>query len=507
MKANVTAYLNFRYEKIRLLKKSERGEVWIALNKSTNQPVVMKIINLTGLPYLQLKENPNPLIAKIFYCAESESDTVVVEEFITGETLDGKILTETAAKNLLLQICDGLKFLHGIGIIHRDIKPSNLILQDGGKIRLIDFDAARIFDETKTADTKLLGTKGYAPPEQFGFGQTDSRSDIYSLGKTFLELTGENCGSLKKILSKCIEVDPKNRYQNISELQAALTKKKFPFAKICATFAAVVTVSFLFFNSTIAEIFPAEIEKVSDIETPAEIENAPEKIETSAEIDKNSDTVKNPAKTENNSGTVKTPSENETTPKKIEPPATVENIPETVEDVPKTKRRAEIITPLPQPDTNNNFQPSLPNPNTTLENFQPSFPTAPTFNPENETAQNLGGVKLGDSLENVRAILGNELEIKTYDGLNFANHFYKNLNVTIENNQATCISTKNADVATLRGIRQGDSIEKVLARYGDNFYTRQFGAMTVYIYNFDSAELRFTVENNLVAAITLISPE
>ena len=81
------------------------------------------------------------------------------------------------------------------------------------------------------------------------------------------------------------------------------------------------------------------------------------------------------------------------------------------------------------------------------------------------------------------------------------------MNVTIENNQATCITTKNADVATLRGIRQGDSLEKVLAVYGDNFSARQFGNIEVYIYNFDSAELRFAIENNFVTAITLMTAD
>ena len=81
-------------------------------------------------------------------------------------------------------MCDGLKELHEQKIIHRDIKPSNMILQADGRIRLIDFDAARIFKDNKATDTELLGTKDYAPPEQYGFGQTDPRSDIYSLGVT-----------------------------------------------------------------------------------------------------------------------------------------------------------------------------------------------------------------------------------------------------------------------------------------------------------------------------------
>ncbi len=86
-----------------------------------------------------------------------------------------------------------------------------MILQ-GEKIQLIDFDATRIFKDDKESDTKLLGTKGYAPPEQFVNGQIDSHSDIYSLVVTIKNLLGRNCGGcLKKVLDKCTELDPKNR--------------------------------------------------------------------------------------------------------------------------------------------------------------------------------------------------------------------------------------------------------------------------------------------------------
>ena len=480
MKGNVEAYLKFRYEKIRLLKQNSKSEVWLALNKSTNQPVIMKIINSAGLPYAALKENSHPLLAKIFYCAESETDTVVIEEFIAGETLTEKTLTDSEARQILLQLCDGLKFLHTQGIIHRDIKPSNLILQSGGIIRLIDFDAARIFKAGQVEDTKYLGTKGYAPPEQFGFGQTDARSDIYSIGKTFLEITGENCSvQLKKILSKCVEVDPKNRYQNVDELKAALTFKKFPFAKICASIAATVTGIILFFNSTSSKDIPAEIETPLENNSPVEIENTPAKVE--------------------------------------EIPA-VENIPDKNKSVPtEIEETPANETPAPN-STLEKIQPEPP-PATGLENFQPSFPTMQQYNFELEfgtTSQNLGGVKLGDSLENLTAMFGSAEEIKSYDGLNFVNHFYKDLNVTIENNVVTGISTKNSDIATLKGIRQGDSLEKVLAAYGSHYQTRKFGNVEVYIYPYKlihsvngnfSAEIRFAVENNFVIAITLMTIE
>ena len=410
MKANVAAYINFRFEKIRLLKQNSKSEVWLALNKLTNQPVILKIINSGGLPYAALKNLSHPLLAKIFYCAESESDTVIVEEFIAGETLTDSILTETEARRILLQLCDGLKFLHAQGIIHRDIKPSNLILQSNGDIRLIDFDAARTFKAGQSKDTVFIGTKDYAPPEQFGFGQTDARSDIYALGKTFIELTGENCGvNLKKILAKCTEVDAKNRYQNVDELKAALTKKFFPRLKFGVLFAVALTVIFLLTNSTQAPSIPAEIKNVTaEIETPADTENLTPPVENiSAENE-------TPAQNENLREEIPAVEkinildEIKNSPAEVEEPQNVptmidnnyryatplENIPAKnwryaeIETPPQNENlREEIETPAQNYNveenqsavTIENFQPSFPDPNTTLENFQPSFPTPSNF--------------------------------------------------------------------------------------------------------------------------------
>ena len=272
MDSDVEFFIAANFQKIRLLKKSDKGEVWLATSQA-GEPVILKIINFVGLPYLQLKENPHPLWAKILFFAEGDSKSVVVEEFINGELLSERknFLTESEARKILLQLCEGLKVLHAQGIIHRDIKPSNLILQAGGIVRLIDFDAARIFKLGQDEDTKFLGTKGYAPPEQFGFGQTDFRSDIYSLGVTFQKLLGENYhGNLKKILAKCTEVDPRRRYNSIEELQRALTappsNKNFKLAAASIISAAIIFSAYNFFTAQ-KEIEkpapPVQIEKVS----------------------------------------------------------------------------------------------------------------------------------------------------------------------------------------------------------------------------------------------------
>lgn len=255
MKDNVAEFLEFRYEKLKLLKRSERGEVWLASTRLGGDLVTIKRVAATGLPYDVIRQAAFALPAKVFFCAEDAAETVVVEEFIQGENLLERLerknfLREAEARAILLQMCDGLRELHAQKIIHRDIKPSNMILQ-GDKIRLIDFDAARIFKDGQDSDTRLLGTKGYAPPEQFGSGQTDPRSDIYSLGVTLKELLGSNGGErLKKILDKCTELDPKHRFQSVDELKSALTaaEPRSP-VKFRAALIVVAAAGILFANT------------------------------------------------------------------------------------------------------------------------------------------------------------------------------------------------------------------------------------------------------------------
>lgn len=272
MKDNVKEYLEFSYKKIREIKRSERGEVWLAQENSTNRLVIIKIVRRTNLPYSVIQNSDFKLPAKIFYCFEDENETVIVEEFIQGENLHERLeqrnfLTEFEAREILLQMCDGLSELHAKKIIHRDIKPANLILQ-GGKIRLIDFDAARIFKAGQESDTRPLGTKGYAPPEQFGSGQTDPRSDIYALGKTIEFLLGEKYGGLKKILAKCTELDPKNRFQSVEELKIALTSaEKSRHVKI---FCSIILAAGIFFVNVPSVNFGENFTKnpIERVETP-----------------------------------------------------------------------------------------------------------------------------------------------------------------------------------------------------------------------------------------------
>lgn len=110
-----------------------------------------------------------------------------------------------------------------------DIKPSNIIVGLDDKVKFIDFDIAREYNDAGIKDTELLGTAGYAAPEQFGFAQTDVRTDIYAFGILYnYLLTGKHIqdkfydGTAGDIISKCISIDPVKRYQNAKEVKEAL---------------------------------------------------------------------------------------------------------------------------------------------------------------------------------------------------------------------------------------------------------------------------------------------
>lgn len=199
-------------------------------------PYVRKTINAVGLPYAELKNIIHPCLPHIFYAVEDEGKTYVIEEYISGRTLkeclEQKVsFNSNQQKNIARQLCSVLELLHGKGILHRDIKPSNIIvMHDLQQVKLIDFGIGRSFNaegDNSAQDTCIMGTPGYAPPEQYGFSTTDQRSDIYSLGKTLLDLQNKSSDSnFISILKKCTEFDPAKRYQNPEEFRLALEEKK-----------------------------------------------------------------------------------------------------------------------------------------------------------------------------------------------------------------------------------------------------------------------------------------
>lgn len=223
------------YLVLRTLSDTEHGCTQLVQLPGSNQFYIHKVIQRETAVYAALRGCGLGGIPKIYWTKSGGGKTEVLEEFLNGKTLEEYArlngpISEDEAKRILIELCRILLPLHQRGIIHRDIKPANIILTPNGSVYLIDFDAARRYSPLEESDTVLLGTKGYAAPEQYGYAQTDCRSDIYALGTTINRLmTGctpaENPapGPLGPILCKCTQLDPSDRYADCGEILAALT--------------------------------------------------------------------------------------------------------------------------------------------------------------------------------------------------------------------------------------------------------------------------------------------
>ena len=179
----------------------------------------------------------HPGLPKTVSSFENESMSVAVRSYVEGVSLDRYVLdndlSEQEIVRICVQLCDILGYLHHreTPIIHRDIKPQNVIVKPDGSIVLIDFDIARVYRKGHDTDTYFFGTQAYAPPEQYGFSQTDARTDIYSLGVLLRFLltgsTRENRNvrvyrPLAKIIERCTAFAPKERYADVDQVKKAL---------------------------------------------------------------------------------------------------------------------------------------------------------------------------------------------------------------------------------------------------------------------------------------------
>lgn len=195
--------------------------------------------------FRELMHVSSPHLAKTVDCYRLGDTLVVLSEYVYGITLrDGVQKNGTVghkrARELMCDLCEAAEALHGgtgETLVHRDITPDNVIITRTGAV-LTDLGAIRRYDANKKADTQMVGTAGYAAPEQYGFEQTTPASDVYALGMVYLfMLTGEDpAGGLaanlkadrrvypaeKAIIERCIQLDPGNRYRNTALLAMSL---------------------------------------------------------------------------------------------------------------------------------------------------------------------------------------------------------------------------------------------------------------------------------------------
>lgn len=220
------------YETVKTIKNSERGCVSLLQNKQNGTRFIFRHYRGNGEVYRKLVGISCPNLPQIMETAERDGMVAVLEEYIQGDSLayllEGALFAPAEARKITRQLCNALWVLHQLGAVHRDIKPENVMIR-GSEAILIDFDASRIFKSGTNQDTQILGTTGYAAPEQYGITQTDERADIYSLGVLLnIMLTGKHpskelaSGRLGRIVQKCTMVNPKKRYKSVLYLMEAL---------------------------------------------------------------------------------------------------------------------------------------------------------------------------------------------------------------------------------------------------------------------------------------------
>lgn len=251
----IGSVINGKYEILKEIGRGGMSVVYLAMDKNLNKQWAIKeirkkgsgkndeiVVNSLLAEANLMKRLDHPSLPRIVDIIDNGITIYVVMDYIEGESLD-KILEEYGVQpeSLVIdwakQICDALSYLHSQKpvIIYRDMKPANVMLKPEGNIKIIDFGIAREYKEQKLADTTVLGTKGYAPPEQYS-GQTDPRSDIYALGMTMHHLlTGvdprggdpyapvrqwnpELSEGIEVIIDKCVQPAAENRYQSCSDL-------------------------------------------------------------------------------------------------------------------------------------------------------------------------------------------------------------------------------------------------------------------------------------------------
>lgn len=220
---------------------NEVHKIFLVQHSKTKKIYVKKILDVYNKSlYESLMANPIPSIPQIFELYEEDNTLTIIEEYISGNTIAELLesnhkFSPEQISDIIIRLCDILGKLHACTppIIHRDVKPSNIILTPTGEIYLIDFNAAKYESHEKNEDTTLLGTKGYAAPEQYGFGVSNPQTDIYAIGmliNTMVE--GHFTPSLSEdknfsfIIKKCTELRPCDRYESVDEVKKQLQGKR-----------------------------------------------------------------------------------------------------------------------------------------------------------------------------------------------------------------------------------------------------------------------------------------
>jgi serine/threonine protein kinase len=269
-----------RYEIKTLIAAGGMGSLYLArdTNPNTNRLVAVKLL-LANLDSGDLRERfgrearalaalNHPNIVDIYDSGEFQGSPFIVMEYVRGETLAEKIkrrapLSLSQQLKLMVELCSGLAHAHEAGIIHRDIKPANLMVDQYGRLKILDFGIARVSEGLTRMGVQVtqlnmrIGTPGYMSPEQIERGEIDRRSDIFAVGAVCYELisfreafTGANTRQvenkvlqsqperltslipgldpdIEQIINKALAKDPNDRYQDAAALEEAFERLRW----------------------------------------------------------------------------------------------------------------------------------------------------------------------------------------------------------------------------------------------------------------------------------------
>lgn len=254
-KLDILEYIPGEYELFSEIKTDGASKLFLLYDKVCGRKVLMKSgkAELIENEARTLSNLSGKGIPDVYGCFARYDAAYLFRQYIEGRTLREYIESSDAfpvkkAAEIGIKVCEVISRLHSSDppVIHRDIKADNIILTADGEIYLIDFGISREYNSSASRDTCVMGTLSSAPPEQFGYGQTDERSDIYSLGVLLREMTGaegkKSAGKLSAVIKKCTMFSPEDRYKSVSEIKSDLLKiseRKVP-KKLMAAAAAVL---------------------------------------------------------------------------------------------------------------------------------------------------------------------------------------------------------------------------------------------------------------------------
>lgn len=236
-------FISSRYEKLTTFSEKDEGDVELLRLSGTTQLYIRKELDERAYKIAEKLKNINNVhinCPTLIY--ENNGKPYSISPYISGKTIE-EMLEEKGVFSLkeacgyMEQLLDGMTAFHAFGMVHRDITASNVMITHEEVVKILDFGISRENIPNKSRDTTILGTEGYAAPEQFGFRQTDARTDIYAAGVLFNRmLTGKFPNDqladdifAAKIINKATAIDSSDRFISAADMKEYIMRRKTDF--------------------------------------------------------------------------------------------------------------------------------------------------------------------------------------------------------------------------------------------------------------------------------------